>query len=143
MRGLEFLTGHVTFKLHYNQIQELKTPLMSESIFTLVSSPKNLPNHYPQLFQAQLNLVWKVEISNLAPFLGDGTKVKKLPSEIKPTLSKNFDRKYATVYISSNLSKFLIYDKQKRLSQNYQPVGNKSPIFHGSGTKIWYCNHIL
>ena len=25
MRALEFLTGHVIFKLHYNQIYQLKT----------------------------------------------------------------------------------------------------------------------
>ena len=28
MRDLEFITGHVTFKLRYNQIQELKTTLI-------------------------------------------------------------------------------------------------------------------
>ena len=28
MRALEFLTGHVTFKLRYNQIYQLKTTLV-------------------------------------------------------------------------------------------------------------------
>ena len=57
------------FEKVYFFVTIFKCDLISESIFTLVSSSKNLPNHYPQPFQAYLNLVKKVEISNLAPFL--------------------------------------------------------------------------
>ena len=30
MRALEFLTGHVIFKLHYNQIYQLKTTIITD-----------------------------------------------------------------------------------------------------------------
>ena len=32
MRALEFLTGHVIFKLRYNQIYQLKTTVMREVV---------------------------------------------------------------------------------------------------------------
>ena len=33
MRALELITGHVTYKLHYNQIYQMKTTLMRFDVF--------------------------------------------------------------------------------------------------------------
>ena len=46
MRALEFLTGHVTFKLRYNQIYQLKTTfvlMIAISAVTLAISPSWVP----------------------------------------------------------------------------------------------------
>ena len=39
MRELEFLTGHVTFKLRYNQIYQMKTTLEKEAGAYFLSLP--------------------------------------------------------------------------------------------------------
>ena len=53
-----------------------KGGLISKGIFL------NVPNHYPQVFPLQLNLVSKVEDSDLAHLFENETKVK-IPFEIK------------------------------------------------------------
>ena len=80
---------------HWSMTQISKVCLIS---FTLVQS---------SLF---FTLVWKVEEIDFAPFFEDGTKIEKIPSEIKPPLSAPiflymhwFDRIF--LHIEQSLSK--------------------------------------
>ena len=52
-----------------------KAGLITEVIFTSIPSSTNVPNHYSQIFNLQ------VENSYLAQFFGDETKMK-LPSKL-------------------------------------------------------------
>ena len=61
MRALEFITGRVTFKLHYDQIYQMKTTLESSDLklhqgFSNILSKSSLTFSSPRLFVVFFNI---------------------------------------------------------------------------------------
>ena len=98
--------------------------LISEGILTLVPLPNNGAKSLPWTESLNfppftVNNYFKLSVqgSDLAPFLGNGTKVKA-PSEIKPPLMPIFFPLIIFLYISWNLQTNLKIESQKLFSGN-------------------------
>ena len=89
------LLSHTVLFLHTSTIKSYKGGLIPEDISTMVSSTtksaKSLKENLNKVFTViGEKLKFPAQESDLAPFVGNGTKVK-IPYEIKPPLEQEID----------------------------------------------------